>query len=81
MRNKALQPYIWILLSGFAFSWMAILTPLAGRACSWPVVAMVRCLIPLVVITLRAKWDGAARTVKGTPVMWVRSIARTFRRV
>ena len=56
MRNKSLQPYLWILISGFAFSWMAILTPLAGRACSWPVVAMVRCIIPLIVITL---WIGA----------------------
>lgn len=75
MRNKNLQPYIWILLSGFAFSWMAILTPLAGRTCPWPVVAIVRCLVPLIVISLWAKWDGVRLVLLGTPVLWMRSLA------
>jgi drug/metabolite transporter (DMT)-like permease len=75
MRNKNLQPYLWILISGFAFSWMAILTPLAGRSCGWPVVAMVRCIIPLILITLWAKWDGVKLVVWGTPVLWIRSLA------
>src|SRR5271166_1094946 len=75
MRNKNLQPYLWILISGFAFSWMAILTPLAGRACGWPVVAMVRCIIPLIIITLWAKWDGVKLVIWGTPVLWMRSLA------
>ncbi len=75
MRNKNLQPYIWILLSGFAFSWMAMLTPLAGRSCGWPVVAMVRCVIPLMLISLWAKWDGVKLVVWGPPVLWMRSLA------
>lgn len=75
MRNKNLQPYLWILLSGFAFSWMAILTPLAGRSCGWPVVAIVRCVIPLILISLWAKWDGVKLVLWGTPVLWMRSLA------
>ena len=75
MRNKTLQPYVWIFTSGFAFSWMAIMTPLAGRACSWPTVAIMRCLIPLVVIAVWAKWDGVKLVVWGSPVLWMRSLA------
>jgi drug/metabolite transporter (DMT)-like permease len=74
MRNKTLQPYIWIFTSGFAFSWMAILTPLAGKACGWPTVAIVRCIIPLILITLWARWDGV-KLVWGTPILWMRSLA------
>jgi drug/metabolite transporter (DMT)-like permease len=72
MRNKNLQPYLWILLSGFAFSWMAILT---GRSCGWPVVAMVRCVIPLILVSLWAKWDGVNLIAWGPPVLWMRSLA------
>lgn len=54
---------------------MAILTPMAGRACGWPVVAMVRCLVPLIVVALWAKWDGVKLVIWGTPVLWMRSLA------
>jgi drug/metabolite transporter (DMT)-like permease len=70
-----MQPYLWILISGFAFSWMATFAPLAGQGCSWQVVAIVRCAIPLVLIAVWAKWDGVKLTLWGSPVLWMRSLA------
>lgn len=78
MRNKTLQPYVWILISGFAFSIMATLAPLAGRACGWQAVAISRCVIPLVLLTCWARWDGAQLVFWGTPVLWVRSLCGSF---
>ena len=75
LKNPTLQPYVWILISGFAFSWMATLAPLAGRGCNWQLVAIVRCIVPLVLISLWAKWDGVQFVVLGTPVLWLRSLA------
>ena len=75
MKNPALQPYLWILISGFVFSWMATCAPLAGRACGWQVVAIVRCAIPLLLIAIWTRWDGVKLVVWGPPILWVRSIA------
>lgn len=75
MKNKTLQPFLWVLISGFAFSWMATLAPLAGKACGWQVVAIVRCAIPLLVIAAWAKWDGVQLAVWRNPVLWMRSLA------
>lgn len=75
MKNPGLRPYLWILISGFAFSFMAILAPLAGRACNWQTVALSRCIVPLILLTAWARWDGAKLVLWGTPVLWVRSLA------
>jgi drug/metabolite transporter (DMT)-like permease len=75
LKNPTLQPYVWILISGLAFSVMATLAPLASKACPWQLVAVSRCAIPLVLISLWAKWDGATLVLWGSPVLWVRSLA------
>ena len=75
MKNKPLQPYLWILVSGFAFSWMATLAPLATKGCNWQLVAIVRCAVPLVLIALWAKWDGVKLIAWGPPVLWMRSLS------
>ena len=75
MKNSTLQPYLWILISGFVFSWMAILSKHAGESVSWQVVALARCAIPLVLIAAWAKWDGAKLIVLGSRVLWMRSLA------
>jgi len=75
VNNKTLQPYLWILISGFAFSWMVTLAALAGRGTAWQVVAIVRCAIPLVLIALWARWDRVPLVVFGTPTLWLRSIS------
>jgi drug/metabolite transporter (DMT)-like permease len=36
---------------------------------------MVRCLVPLIMISLWARWAGVALVVWGTPVLWMRSLA------
>src|SRR5437764_4182406 len=75
VKNSTVQPYIWILISGFSFSWMATFAPLASKACGWQTVAIVRCAIPLVLIALWAKWDGVRLVVWDSPVLWMRSLA------
>ena len=73
--NPSLQPYYWILISGFTFSWMAALAPLANKGCGWQVVALARCAVPLILVTIWAKMDGVKLVFWGTPVLWLRSIA------
>jgi drug/metabolite transporter (DMT)-like permease len=73
--NNNLQPYIWILISGFAFSWMVVCTKLAGSAVNWQILALARCAIPFVLIALWAKWDGVKLVVFGPRILWIRSLA------
>jgi drug/metabolite transporter (DMT)-like permease len=54
---------------------MATLAPLATHSCDWQVVAIARCAIPLVIVTLWAKWDGVKLVLWGSPVLWLRSLA------
>lgn len=75
MSNKTLQPYIWILLSGFSFSWMVIFARLAGSVTNWQILAISRCAIPLVIIAAWAKWDGAKLVFGGSRILWIRSLA------
>src|SRR5579884_2093017 len=75
VNNPSLQPYLWVLISGFAFSWMAICAPLAGHGCGWQVVAIVRCAVPLLLVLAWAKWDGVKLAIWGPPVLWLRSLA------
>jgi len=75
VKNKTLQPYLWILVSGFAFSWMATLAPLATKGCNWQLVAIVRCAIPLVLIAIWARWDGVKLILWAPPVLWMRSLS------
>jgi drug/metabolite transporter (DMT)-like permease len=75
VKEKSLQPYVWMLIGSVAFSWMMILTTVAGKGAPWPVVALVRSLVPLVLVALWAKADGVRLVVWGSPVLWTRSIA------
>jgi drug/metabolite transporter (DMT)-like permease len=54
---------------------MATFTPLAGAACPWQVVAVVRCVIPLLVVIAWARWDRVPLVYWGPPVLWLRSLA------
>jgi drug/metabolite transporter (DMT)-like permease len=75
VKHRTLQPYLWILISGFAFSWMVVCATLASKGCGWQVVAIVRCALPLVFIVVWAKWDGVNLAVWRSPTLWVRSLA------
>lgn len=75
VNNNSLKPYLWILTSGFAFSWMVTFAVLAQRTVPWQAVAIVRCVIPLVVIATWAKWDGVQLVFWGSRTLWLRSIA------
>jgi drug/metabolite transporter (DMT)-like permease len=64
-----------MLASSFAFSWMGTLTQLAGQGCSWQATALVRCLLPLVLVTSWTWAAGVRLVVWGTPTLWMRSLA------
>jgi drug/metabolite transporter (DMT)-like permease len=78
LKRDALRPYLWMLTSSFAFSAMGILAHLAREGCPWQVIALVRSLVPLVLVAAWAKLDGARLVVWGPPVLWMRSIAGSF---
>jgi drug/metabolite transporter (DMT)-like permease len=73
--RQSLRPYGWMLTGSFAFSWMGIFAHLAGEGCPWQLVAVVRSLLPLLILAAWAKLDGARLVFWGTPVLWMRSIA------
>jgi len=75
VKRHSLQPYVWMLISSVAFSWMVILVNIAGQGAPWPVVALVRSLLPLILVSIWAKADGVQLVWLGTPVLWTRSIA------
>jgi drug/metabolite transporter (DMT)-like permease len=63
-----------MLTSCVAFSWMVILANLAGAGCPWQMIALVRALVPLVLMALWAKLDGVPLVLWGPPALWMRSI-------
>jgi drug/metabolite transporter (DMT)-like permease len=74
-KRKSLQPYLWMLISGFAFSWMVIFANLASNGCSWQTVAVVRSIVPLVLVAAWAWFDGVRLVFWGPPLLWMRSVA------
>lgn len=75
MKKKSLRPYLWMLAGSVAFSLMGTMTQLAGRGCSWQVTAVVRALVPLLLVALWARMAGARLVAWGPPVLWMRSLA------
>jgi len=75
VKRHSLQPYVWMLISSISFSWMVLLVNIAGQGAPWPVVALVRSLLPLILVSVWAKADGAKLVWLGSPVLWTRSIA------
>jgi drug/metabolite transporter (DMT)-like permease len=73
--KRPLQPYVWMLASSFAFSWMGTLTQLAGQGCSWQMTAIVRCVMPLVLVAVWSWAAGARLVLWGPPTLWMRSLA------
>jgi drug/metabolite transporter (DMT)-like permease len=73
--KQPLRPYLWMLASSFAFSWMGTLTQLAGHGCSWQWTAIVRCVLPLLLVAGWAWLAGVRLVFWGTPTLWMRSLA------
>ena len=75
MSRSSLRPYVWMLVGSFAFSWMAIFAHLAGRGVPWQAIAVVRSFLPLLIVVIWLKLDGGQLVFRGTPVLWMRSVA------
>lgn len=78
MKVNPLQSYVWMLIGSVAFSFMVILAKLAGDGAPWTVVALIRSLVPLILVALWAKADGVPLVALGSPVLWTRSIFGSF---
>ena len=78
MKGNSLQPYVWMLVGSVAFSFMVILAKLAGDGAPWPIIALVRSLVPLILVVIWAKADGVRLVALGSPVLWTRSIFGSF---
>jgi drug/metabolite transporter (DMT)-like permease len=75
VKRNSLQPYVWMLTGSFAFSWMVILANLAGNGAPWQVIALVRALVPLILVAVWARASGVRLVLWGPPLLWTRSIA------
>ena len=77
--RAGLQPYLWMLLGSFAFSWMGTLAhhlgSSEGHALDWQVVAIFRSLLPLVLVGGWALAAGVKLVFWKPRVLWMRSIA------
>lgn len=75
MSRDSLRPYFLMLCGTFCFAWMGTMTHYSGRYFGWQQVAIIRSLIPFVVVALWA-WSAGVRFVVWRPkILWLRSIA------
>jgi len=73
--TPSLRPYLWMLLGSFAFAWMGVLAHAAGEAFDWQVIAMVRSVIPLLLVGTQAAAAGVKLVFWRPRDLWMRSIA------
>ena len=67
-------PYLWMLCGAVAFASMASLAHALREHFAWPVIALARATVPLVLTGLLAALGGVP-LVWGRPLLWVRSLA------
>lgn len=72
------RPYVWMLLGAVSFAVMSTLVSVAGEACDWRIIAIVRTLLALTFSAMLA-WSAGAKFVFFRPaVLWMRSLAGTL---
>ncbi len=75
MPNDSLRPYLWLLCGCFCFSWMGTCAHWTKSYFPWQGAAVVRSLVPLVLVACWA-WAAGVRFVVYKPgILWMRSIA------
>jgi drug/metabolite transporter (DMT)-like permease len=75
MTHGGLKPYVWMLCGCFWFSLMAISANSLSKDCDWQVIAVCRSALATIFAIMIAKSTGVKLTWKGTPTLWLRSIA------
>ena len=64
--------------SALAFATMSTMVHGLGEQIAWPVVAFVRTVITFGIVLVMLRVTGAPLIVRGTPVLWVRSLVGTL---
>lgn len=69
-------PYLWMLISAFAFACMSEFTgALSGSGCHWMITALARTSLALVFTSVLAAVQGTPLVLRGPRTLWVRSLA------
>jgi hypothetical protein len=64
-----------MLLGGMAFAVMGTLARQLGVRCGWQIAALARTGLVLLFAVVFARAAGARLVFRGTPILWVRSVA------
>lgn len=70
-----LAAYVWMLIGAVAFAVMGILTHAAGENADWRVIATVRTCLAFLFAALISRAYGTRLVFRGTPTLWMRSLA------
>lgn len=69
------RPFLWMLLGSFCFAIMGGFAHHLGRVCEWPVIALARSVIPVVLGAVLARAAGVRLVFPGPRLLWLRSLA------
>lgn len=72
---RPLFPYLWMLLGSLAFALMSSLASSLSTQCDWQIIALARTSLACLFAAILAKAGGAKLIFRGTPMLWVRSLA------
>ncbi|MCH8204033.1 MAG: DMT family transporter [Candidatus Hydrogenedentes bacterium] len=64
--------------SALAFATMSTMVHGFGQQIAWPVVAFIRIVITFFIVLVMLRVTGAPLIIRGTPVLWVRSLVGTL---
>lgn len=73
--RRRTHPYLWMLIAAVSFAVMGALTHAAGAEIDWRIIAIVRATLACLFAGILAYWAGAKLVVRGSPTLWMRSIA------
>lgn len=68
-------PYLWMLISAFAFACMSEFTGALSGQCHWMITALARTSLVLVFTLALALFQGTPLVLRGTRALWIRSLA------
>lgn len=75
MTHDSVQPLLWMLAGSLAFACMGTLAHEASTVFPWPLVALARCIVPLVLVAALALAAGVRLVFFRPRILWMRSIA------
>lgn len=74
MSDRPARPYLWMILSALSFSSMGAISKVLALTSDWRLLALVRAGLMLVFAGIIAAATRTAWSLKGTPILWMRSL-------